>query len=431
MMGTFHMNRITHRIAISVSVAGLLVAALSVAAMQAAGVSLIDAVKHGDQAALRSLLAGRPDVNVPEADGMTALHWAVYGDDADMVQLLLTAGANPKAMSRYGITPLSLASESGNAAIADRLLQAGADPNAAMSGSTALHVAARSGKLEVAKVLVAHGANVSPKEEWFLETPLMLAAAENHPEMVKYLIEAGADVNAVTTISQLQVPPGYPNTTYAQIPKGGLTALSIAARDGCLGCVRALVEAGANINYEDPARATPLNLAVYNAHWDTAALLLGLGANPNDESLYVAVDMHNLILNPVNEGGSSPTRPVPRPNDKLDSVDLVKLLLAKGANPNDELMKDLQSRNLSFGGWRPPPGLTPLQRAASVADLELMQCSSMAAPIRIGAATGTTPRCSRPCAPVLNVSLATRRTRRATAWDSPIDRGIPATCSKR
>ena len=90
---------------------------------------MIDAVKHGNRAAVERCCTA-PDVNAAEADGMTALHWAVRADDLETVQLLIRAGANVKAANRYGMTPLSLAATNGNAAITDVLLKAGANPNA-------------------------------------------------------------------------------------------------------------------------------------------------------------------------------------------------------------------------------------------------------------------------------------------------------------
>ena len=356
---------------VNVSVSGLFVVLLSVAGVRAAdgAVPLVDAVKAGDPSAVLSLLEQKADVNAAEADGMTALHWAAYEDHADMVQMLLTAGADPKATSRSGITPLSLATENGNALIVERLMQAGADPNAAASGHTALHVAAHTGDVEIAKILVAHGATVDAREAWFSETPLMLAAAENHPAMVEFLAEAGADVNAVAAVSQITIAPGFPNQSFAQVPRGGLTPLMFAARDGCRACVQVLVDAGADVNYEDPTWATPLNLAVYNGHFDTAALLLELGANPSDESLYLAAEIHNLRA----DGGSGQARPIARTQDKLDSVDIARLLLAKGAEPNAALTRELQSRRNSFERISSITGRTPLQQAAAAADLEMMR----------------------------------------------------------
>src|SRR5262245_19849722 len=119
----------------------VLIVALAVAGLEAAGttVRLIDAVKQGNRTAVRTLIAERANVNAAEPDGMTALHWAVRGNDLQTAQLLVRAGANVKAASRYGITPLGLAAQNGSAAVAELLLTAGADANAATpEGETVL-----------------------------------------------------------------------------------------------------------------------------------------------------------------------------------------------------------------------------------------------------------------------------------------------------
>src|SRR5882724_6668555 len=95
---------------------------------------LADAAKASDKAAIRALIEKHADVNVPQVDGTTALHWAVYQDDVETVNLLLRAGANVKAANRYGVTPLTLACTNGNAAVVKLLLKAGADPNTALAG---------------------------------------------------------------------------------------------------------------------------------------------------------------------------------------------------------------------------------------------------------------------------------------------------------
>ena len=92
-----------------------------------AEVRLVEAVKAADKAAIRTLLNERVDVNAPQADGTTALHWAADGDNPELVELLIRAGANVKAANRYGVTPLWLACTNGNAAAVELLLKAGAD----------------------------------------------------------------------------------------------------------------------------------------------------------------------------------------------------------------------------------------------------------------------------------------------------------------
>src|ERR1035438_1979462 len=84
------------------------------AAYGATDLRLIDAVKQSDANAVRSLLVERIDVNVSEVDGSTALHWAAQRDNPEIAGLLIAAGANVRAASRYNITPLSLACTNGD-----------------------------------------------------------------------------------------------------------------------------------------------------------------------------------------------------------------------------------------------------------------------------------------------------------------------------
>ena len=140
-----------------------------------------DAAMRGDTAAVRTLLAQRADVNAPQADGATALHWAVYRGDRELADMLIRAGANVKAANREGATPLWLASVNGDAAIIAALLTAGADPNEALPlGRTPLMVASRTGNVEAMKVLIDRGADVNAKETLRGTTPLMWAADEAH-----------------------------------------------------------------------------------------------------------------------------------------------------------------------------------------------------------------------------------------------------------
>src|SRR5262249_27656422 len=129
---------------------------LSAAGLRAAGSEalLADAAEKMDRAKIRTLLQQRVDVNAPQADGMTALHWAAYQDDLDTTAMLVRAGASVRAANRYGVTPLSLACTNGNAAMVEMLLRAGADPNTALpGGETALMTAARVGSIDAVKAL--------------------------------------------------------------------------------------------------------------------------------------------------------------------------------------------------------------------------------------------------------------------------------------
>src|SRR5205823_6074322 len=170
---------------------------MSLASSAAVRSDVADAAARGDKAAVRSLIEQHADVNVPQPDGATALHWAAYRGDKELVDMLIRAGANAKVANREGSTPLWLACVNGDAAIIGALLNAGADPNEHLPlGRTPVMAAARTGNVDAIKVLVDHGANVNAKETLRGTSPLMWAADEAHPAAVQFLIQHGADINA-------------------------------------------------------------------------------------------------------------------------------------------------------------------------------------------------------------------------------------------
>src|ERR1017187_4696649 len=167
---------------------------------------LADAAMRGDKVGVRSLLKQKVDVNVPQGDGATALHWAAFQDDAGTAQLLLQAGANVKAATREGaITPLFMACTNVSAAMVERLLKAGADANSTKSnGTTALMIAAASGSADAVKVLLDHGADLKAKEAAHGQTALMFEAALNRSEVVKLLMKHGADAGVTSNVAKLE-----------------------------------------------------------------------------------------------------------------------------------------------------------------------------------------------------------------------------------
>ena len=355
--------------------AGLLGAWLAGAALltAAADTRVIDAVRRGDVAGVRALIQKKASVAVAEADGTTALHVAVTNDQIEIVQALLKAGAQPNAVTRYGITPLALAATNGNPGVVAALLEAGANPNAANpDGETVLMDAARSGNVAVVDRLIAAGANVNALDSWRGETAVMRAAGENHADVVKRLAAAKADLNVRSKAL------GYPNIredfstmVFTAIPKGGFTALMLAAREGADAAARALVEGGANLDATDPDGTTALVLAIMNAHYDLAAMLIDKGANPNlgDASgmaaLYAAVDMlHQAPM--IN-------RPLAKPTGTLRATDVIARLLDHRADPNQGLKTPLLMRQHEFGDASLGDGATPLMRAAKAADAKVMR----------------------------------------------------------
>jgi ankyrin repeat protein len=340
------------------------------------GARLIDAVKSGNHAAVRVLLNQPGLVNSAEPDGTTALHWAVRADAGSLVQLLVHAGADVKSANRYGITPLSLAVVNGNAAIVETLVKAGADPNTTIAeGETVLMRASRTGSPDAIKVLLSHGADVNHRESWLGETGLMWAAADNHADAVQVLLEHGADPDirsALTTFPKIQSQAKTANALVSVVmPRGGWTALMYAARRGALDAARTLVERGANLDLVDPDGVSALNEAIINFHYDLAGLLIERGADPNTadsrgmSALYAAVDMHTAPW--------IGARPELKREDRLESLDIIKMLLARGANPNAQLKNRIMQKQYEGGDAALAEGATPFMRAAKSGDVTVMR----------------------------------------------------------
>jgi ankyrin repeat protein len=335
---------------------------------------LIDAVKSGNREAVRSLLKNRALINLPQPDGTTPLAWAVRDDDLPMVESLLSAGANAKAPNRYGVTPLELAAINGNSTIVAALLKSGADPTAVKTGGqTILMTAARTGNPDVVRLLLEHGpGDVNARETSYGETALMWAASENHPAAAKLLIEHGADVNLRSTkLDYAKDRFGLEGVTTV-LPHGSWTPLMYAARQGSSAAARVLADNGASLNLKDPDGTTALIFAIINSHFDTAALLINKGADPNladstgMAALYAAVDMSTL--------GEVYGRPARQPSSgDTSALDLIKLLLNHGANPNGQLRTPTLFRAHTPGEPNLGDGATPLMRAAKNGDAAAMR----------------------------------------------------------
>ncbi|MSV30233.1 MAG: ankyrin repeat domain-containing protein [Bryobacterales bacterium] len=344
--------------------AALLLSAVSLAGPTISDAQLADAAKRADRAAIRALLERRADVNAPQVDGTSALHWAAHQDDLETAGLLIGAGANVKAANRYGMTPLSLASTNGNAAMVELLLKSGADPNTALpGGETALMTASRTGNVAAVRVLLSRGADFKAKESRRGQTALMWAAAEGHAAVVETLIEAGADFRARL--------------------KAGFTPFLFAVREGRIGVVRALLKAGADVNETVRAEqntgtklasgagaprngTSALVLAVANAHFELAAALLDAGADPN-----AAVPGYTALhaITSVRKPGLGDNDPAPEGSGNMTSLQMVRKLASRDANLNARM-----TRRVAFGltGLN-TLGATPFLLAAKNADAELMR----------------------------------------------------------
>ena len=360
------MRRITLSVFLLLCATGAANAATSVVA---------DAAMRGDAEGVRSALARNADVNAPQVDGSTALHWAVERDDVDIADMLLRAGAKATVRTREGVTPLQLAATNGNARMIDRLIKAGAPVNDALTpaGDTAVMLAARTGKTDALHVLIESGADVNAHEMWGGTTALMWAVSERHADAATLLVSAGADVNARSFYVAAANGRGFEGRTPmtnagdakpAQFASGWLTPLMFAAREGDVELARILVDAHADVNGVAGDGKTALALAIFNGNYDVASFLVDRKADVNRADvqrftpLFWAVDRRNME--------TAPNFPWTITQDPLP---LVRKLLEAGANPN-AIVDNTPRARMREGSPR-IVFATALMRAAFAGDLEL------------------------------------------------------------
>ena len=312
----------------------------------------------------------------------------MYRVDRELVAALLKKGARADVVNHYGASPLAEAVRVANVELVEMLLEAGADANVANEdGQTALMLAARTGNVAVARLLVQHGADVNRRERYRDQSAVMWAAAQGHADMVAFLVSKRADLSVRARANDWETQiSNEPRVQYR--PTGGLTPLLYAARAGCLGCVPAMVEAGADVDRPNPDGMTPMIMALDNGYPDVARYLLDHGANPHTwdwwgrTPLYVAVTMR----------GGRDSRPGPRPPESLA---FINALLDAGVNPNPQLAFKEPSRGGRDNRFRDDlltTGATPLLRAAQTFDNDVVRALlAHGALVDLPNASGVTP----------------------------------------
>lgn len=345
---------------------------------------LADAVMEGDRVAVRELLDQGVEVNAPQGDGSTALHWAAYRDDAELVALLLDAGADIGATTRLGeLTPLFMAAKNGNAEIVRLLLEAGASATATnTNGTSPLMLAAASGDVPTIAVLLEHGADVNARDTTNGQTALMFASALGRVEAVEHLAKAGADLDAVTHVTEVVTLgerlkaegkerdvslEGSRNPTIM----GGQSALHFAAREGHLDTVRALLTAGASPDRVNAAdKMSVLTAAIINGNLDIAMLLLDFGADPN---LASTTGLTPLFATVDAQWAARTWYPPPSvEEEKTSYLDLMGALIEAGADVDARLGKKPWYRTF-HGDWIRQEGATAFWRAAKSNDVAAMK----------------------------------------------------------
>ena len=364
-----------------------LIAAVAVpVAGQVAGPSLADAVERQDRRTVQELLARGVDVNAAQSDGATPLHWAAHWNDPETARLLLASGAHVDALNELGVAPLSLAALNASLEMTTTLLRAGADPNRSLpGGETVLMTGARTGNVAVVQALLAKGAEVNVSGHWKGQTPLMWASAEGHADVAQVLIEGGADV-------------------HSRSQHGG-TALLLAARKGDVETAQVLLRGGADVNATEPllpldaridveesqtSRRSPLLVASLSVaatsgweyrlvvkpsrHEELALLLLEEGADPNVPDSVGRTPLHAAV--------------------ETGRADLVKSLLAHGADPNARFTESPPPLKGDFVPTGRYVGATPLWLAAGarVPDVEILRLLiAGGGDPNLGASDGATP----------------------------------------
>ena len=334
-----------------------MVCGLSIVSVVAAGADLrlVEAAKQKDWEAVGALLQQDLDVNTAQADGATALHWAAYWNDRGTLEQLMRAGANVNAENDYGATPLWVACANRHTPIVQRLLEAGANPNLGLgTGETVLMRCTYTGDPAAVQALLARGADVHATEPSTGQTALTWAAARRYPDVARVLLAHGAAVDARTAPRKEFRGIGLGISESTEFDTGGFTPLLFAARHNAVDSARVLLDAGAKVNETAADGNTALVLAAMSGHGQFAAFLLDRGADPDAAGAgYTA--LHAAVLQ------SDP--------------DLVKALLAKGANPNARMMRgspvprqtyqlNLSARDL---------GATPYALAAKYVEPEIMR----------------------------------------------------------
>ena len=372
---------------------------------------IADAAARGDREGVKALLKKAADVNAAQGDGMTALHWAAMNGDVELTEMLVYAGANVRATTRLGTyTPLYLASQQGHAKVIQALVKAGADLKAGTpNGTTPLMVAAASGDVDSVRTLLDHGAEINGRDGVRWQTPVMYAAANNRAAVIELLASKGADLTLTSKVSDLanlsregagfggnpQVPGG-PRPVEGQgaparraplpgvdrnyslneliVAHGGLTPLLYAVRQGFDESTAALLKAGADVNKASAGDGTPpLLMAIINGHFDIAKTLIDHGA---DVAVTSAQGVGPLFAVLNIEWAPKALYPQPQAHkqQKLSYLDLMKVLIDKGADVNARVKMKVWYSGYSFDlSGVDEIGASVFWRAAYASDIAAMK----------------------------------------------------------
>lgn len=333
---------------------------LSAGAQEQSRNSIVDAAEKKDWDSVNALVkdATEEKVNAAQADGMTALHWAVFHQQDETVGELIDSKVNVDAKTAYDITPLSLAAETGTAKTVAALLAAGANPKSRRLGKeTPLMLAARRGVPAIVKSIIDAGADVNAKEVRG-QTALMWAAEAGNAKAAELLIEGGAKLDVSL--------------------KSGFTAFLFAARQGSTECARVLLDAGVDVNAVMQPKQTggrhprkgmsALFLAIESGHFELALELVERGADANDQRSGYG-PLHAVTWVRKTKVGDDPAGdPAPRGSGAVTSLEFIRRMVELGSDVNLQLEKGKGGKaKLS------QKGATPFLLAAATADVPMMK----------------------------------------------------------
>jgi ankyrin repeat protein len=212
---------------------------------------------------------------------------------------------------------------------------------------------------------------VNAKETYRGQTALMWAAAERHPGVAKLLLEHGADWKVQSSFRETKIPKLSTASSISPISRGGLTAFLFAAREGDIETAKVMLDAQVDINQTDVDHTSGLVVSIMNKQYTFAKFLLDRGADPNvtdvkgRAALYAALDMRNEDWSAL---------PMRKGQDPLPTMELIKAILAHGANVNAALTHNLPGRSgMDYGDVALDEGTTPFMRAARSGDAAAMR----------------------------------------------------------
>src|SRR5690606_37010986 len=323
------------------------------------------------------------DVNARQPDGSTPQQWAAFHGDVAEARRLIEAGADIKAENNYGINAMLLAADIASTELIELLLKHGANANTANAdGETPLHLVSRAGNVEAATLLLKAGAKVDAREHLGEQTPLMWAVVRRHPQMVAFLLQNGADVNARSAIRDyLRVATAESRSK--SLDRGGFTPLMYAARENCRECIDILFEHKADVNLPDPSGVPPLVIAMMNGNWDIAKRIVEAGADVNQWDIFGQAPLHVAIAGMGGGGRGGNPLDTGRPQTAT-GAELVQMLIERGANPNQQTYFRPAVRG---GGGR---GTTPFLVAVGTGNIDLVkQLIAKGANVKLATSEGT------------------------------------------